>query len=138
MNERAQLTESRAPEPSATRQPDLAALAAEWLSGAGERLALTSKLVMAEARLAVSTFLVMIFLTVLAAGAVLFAWAFFVLSVSHWLVWMGLSSAQALLALCLGHLLLAVLIWRYVNQLTQHLEFAGTRQALSQGKRDDS
>jgi hypothetical protein len=113
-----------------TRPEDLATLAGQWLNAIGERWRMAGRLVAAEARLALSTFVLMIFGVILAAGALLFAWGFGILALGQTLHLVGLDLAVVLLLLCLAHLGLAGGLWTLSNRLGRHLEFAATRQLL--------
>jgi len=112
---------------------DLATLAGQWLTAVGERWRLAGRLVAAEARLALSTFLLMIFGVMLAAGALLFAWGFAILALGQTLRLAGLDLAVVLSLLCLAHLGLAGGLWALSNRLGRHLEFAATRRLLASG-----
>jgi hypothetical protein len=105
----------------------------EWASAAGERLKSSVQLVMAETRLAVTSMILMIFLVTLAAGAILFAWAFLVLTMLQLASLAGLSLTAALGLLCLFHVGLALLLWRLATRLGDRLEFTATRRLLSPG-----
>jgi uncharacterized membrane protein YqjE len=109
----------------------LSALASEWLGAVGGRLRGCTDLVLAETRLALSTFLLMIFLTVLAAGAALFAWVFLVIALAQVPLGYGLSPAATALILLGLHLLLALILWRIANGMGRNMEFRATRRLLS-------
>ena len=107
---------------------ELAGLSSDYLALVGERWRLGKRLVAAEARLALGAFLLMVFGAMLAAGAVLFAWAFLILTLGQGLQLAGLDRVLALGLLCLLHLAAAWGLWRGVNRMSRHLEFRVTRR----------
>jgi hypothetical protein len=125
----------RAEEPTAARpraeEPSIQDLLSAWVEALGARVRGHADLVMAETRLALSTFLLMIFLTLLAAGAVLFAWAFLVLALAQVPLAAGASPLLTALILLAVHLLLAVILWRTASGLGRNMEFQATRRLLS-------
>ena len=76
----------------------------------------------------------MIFLTTLAAGAVLFAWGFFVLAQLP--LGMGFSVVGTSLILLVVHGVLAWILWRFINSLSRNMEFQATRRLLRAGLDD--
>jgi hypothetical protein len=123
-------------EPSSPPQadgPSISELLSAWVDALGARVRGHADLVMAETRLALSTFLLMIFLTLLAAGAVLFAWAFLVLALAQVPLAAGASPLVTALILLAVHLLLALILWRTVSGLGRNMEFRATRRLLSPG-----
>jgi hypothetical protein len=102
-----------------------------WLTALGDRVLTGAELALAETRLAITSFMLMIFLAVLAAGALLFAWALLVFAAGQWAVSMGFSPVGAALVLFVIHLLLAWLLWRAANALGQTMGFPETRRLLS-------
>lgn len=125
----------REPASGDDRDPSLSALASEWFDALGARVRGHADLVLAETKLAVGTFMLMIFLTILAAGALLFAWAFLVLAVAQVPLSMGLSVLATALILLGLHLLMALILWRTANALGRNMEFRATRRLL--GPRPD-
>jgi hypothetical protein len=112
-------------------EPSIQDLLSAWVEAFGARVRGHADLVMAETRLALSTFLLMIFLTLLAAGAVLFAWAFLVLALAQVPLAAGASPLLTALILLAVHLLLAVILWRTASGLGRNMEFQATRRLLS-------
>ncbi len=108
----------------------LADLYANWAKAFGLRWRASLKLAMAETRLALSTFIMMIFLVVLAAGAVVLAWALFVLALVQALSLAGLQLFVAVLVIAVAHLAAAWGLWRFANRLGRHMEFRATRSLL--------
>jgi hypothetical protein len=126
------MTEPR-PDTAASAAPEkagLVPLSAEWMESVSERLGASAQLVMAETRLAASTFLLMIFLVILAGGAALFAWALLMLALGQALSLAGLSLVAAIGLLGAVHLALAWVLWNYANRLGRYLEFRNTRRLL--------
>jgi len=108
----------------------LVPLTAEWVHAIGERFGASAKLVMAETRLAVSSFLVMIFLVIPPAGAALFGWGLLLLALAQALSVVGMNLAAAVGMMSMLHLVLAWLLWNYANRVGQYLEFRNTRRLL--------
>jgi predicted PurR-regulated permease PerM len=102
----------------------MADLATGWVDAVGRRFRASAALALAETRLALSSFILMLFLTVLAAGALLFAW--------------GYSPIATAFALAVVHLGLAYALWRLANSLGQHMEFTETRRLLASMADDDT
>jgi hypothetical protein len=111
------------------------ALTADWVEAVGQRFRSGAALALAETRLALSTFLMMLFLTVLAAGALLFAWGFLAYGLMQLLIAFGLSPLTTIIVLVLVHLGLAWLLWHVVNRLGRNMEFTETRRLF--GSHDD-
>ncbi len=114
-------------------EPSLATLASEWLETLGKRIHAHADLVLAETKLALGTFMLMIFLAILSAGAVLFAWAFLMLAVAQVPLSLGVSPAVTALILLVAHGLLALALWRTANGLGRNMEFRATRRLLRPG-----
>ncbi|MEJ8569144.1 hypothetical protein [Elongatibacter sediminis] len=106
----------------------------DWFTAVGERFGNSAKLILAETRLAVATFILMIFCVVLAAGAVLFAWALLVLFGVQALALAGFELLAAIGLLCIAHVLIALGLWLTANRLARHMEFRATRELFG----DDS
>ncbi len=120
-------------------EPSLATLASEWLETLGERIRAHADLVLAETKLALGTFMLMIFLAILSAGAVLFAWAFLMLAVAQVPLSLGVSPAVTALILVVAHGVLALVLWRTANSLGRNMEFRATRRLLRpRPDRDDT
>jgi len=117
-------------ETATERSPGVAAAAGGWLEALAERFRTGAALALAETRLALSTFMLMLFLTVLAAGALLFAWGFLVLALSDLAVAMGVAPLTASLSLVGVHALLAWGLWLAVNRLGRNMAFTETRRLL--------
>ncbi len=111
-------------------QASVPGLFVSWLGAVGERLRTSVDLAFAETRLAISTFMLMIFLSILAAGALLFAWALLLFAAAQWPISMGYSPVGAALILATGHVLIAWLLWRFANSLGRRMEFPETRRLL--------
>lgn len=105
-------------------------MTAEWFSALGERLGASAQLVMAETRLAVSTFLLMVFVVILAAGALLFGWGLLMVAAAQALSLAGVDLALAIGLLSVLHLGLAWGLWQFANRLGRYLEFRHTRRLL--------
>ncbi len=113
------------------QEPGLSELAAEWVEAVGGRIRTSADLVLAETKLALSTFLFMIFLAILAAGAVLFAWGFLMLALARIPTAFGVPPSVSALVMFGIHLLLAFVLWRIANGLSRHMEFRATRQMFA-------
>lgn len=113
-----------------TSQAGMPGLFVGWLGAVGERLRTGVDLAFAETRLAISTFMLMIFLSILAAGALLFAWALLVFAAAQWPISMGYSPVGAALILAIGHVLVAWALWRFANALGHNMDFPETRRLL--------
>lgn len=111
-------------------QAGVPGLFVSWLGAVGERFRTSVDIAFAETRLAISTFMLMIFLSILAAGALLFAWALLLFAVAQWPISMGYSPVGAALILAIGHVLLGWLLWRFANALGHNMEFPETRRLL--------
>lgn len=110
--------------------PDFSNLLAEWTTAAAGRLKASVKLVLAETRLAVSTFFLMIFVFILAAGAFIMAWGLLVYSLIVALSLTGLQLLTGLSVLVLAHLGAGVVLLRLSIRLGRHMEFTATRRLL--------
>jgi flagellar biosynthesis protein FliP len=124
------MTDEQPPAPAVEEASDkgYADLAADWLRAVGDRFQTGAQLAIAETRLALSSFVLMIMLTVLAAGAILFAWGFLVIALAQLPIAMGMSRAATALVLVAVHLLIAFVLWRVINALGRNMEFAETRK----------
>lgn len=109
---------------------ELAAVLAEWADTVGLRFKGSLRLAMAETKLAVTTFALVIFLAVLSAGAVVLAWGLIVIALVQALSLAGLTLLLAVLAIALLHLAAAWSLWRLANRLSRHMEFRATRGML--------
>lgn len=121
------------PPPSAgiSDEPSISLLASGWVEAVGARVRGHAELVLAETKLALGSFMLMIFLTILAAGALLFAWAFLMVAVAQVSLSFGVSPLVTALVLLAGHGLLALILWRTANGLGRNMEFSATRRLLS-------
>lgn len=111
--------------------PSVSNLLSEWFDAVAARARGHADLVLAETKLALSTFMLMIFLTILAAGALLFAWAFFMVALAQVSLTIGVSPLVTALALLAVHGLLALFLWRTANRLGRNMEFRATRRLLT-------
>lgn len=118
---------------TAGQAPDehAAGLISSWLAALGERFQTGAELALAETRLAITSFMLMIFLAVLAAGALLFAWALIVFAAGQWAVSAGYPPVATALVLGLVHVLLAWVLWTAANVLGRTMDFPETRRLLS-------
>jgi hypothetical protein len=103
---------------------------AQWLDALEERFRSGAELALAEARLAVSSFMLMIFLSILAAGALLIAWALLLFAIAQLPIAMGLSKVSATLILVGAHVIVAWLLWRSANALGNKMDLPETRRLL--------
>jgi membrane protein implicated in regulation of membrane protease activity len=132
-------TSSATSEPGADRQqsahasdePSVSTLASEWIEAFSARVRGQADLILAETKLALGTFMLMIFLTILAAGALLFAWAFLMVAIAQVSMTLGVSPLVTALVLLAVHGLLALILWRTANGLGRNMEFSGTRRLLN-------
>lgn len=85
---------------------------------------------MAETKLAVTTFVLMIFLVVMAAGFLVMAWGLLLVALVQALSLAGLQLAVAMLSVAGLHILLAWALWRLANRMGKHMEFRATRGLL--------
>ncbi len=125
------------------REESLPQMLSGWLGSLADRYRAVADLAFAETRLAITTFMLMIFVSVLAAGALLFAWALLIYAIAQIPIAMGFSRVAAALILVAAHLLIAWLLWRYANSLGHNMGFTETRRVLrsatesSEGTEDD-
>lgn len=108
----------------------LGSLFSDWAGALSERVTTGATLAMAETRLAISTFLLMVFVSVLAAGAILFAWGLLVYACLQVLIGAGVSAVVSALILVFVHSGLAFALWRMASSLMRNLEFTETRRLL--------
>lgn len=108
----------------------LVELIGEWLATKGVRLRGSLRLAMAETKLAVTTFALVIFLVVMSAGFAVVAWGLMLLAMVQALSLAGLKLMFAIIVIALLNLALAWALWRLANHLTRHMEFRATRDAL--------
>ena len=113
-----------------SREESLPQLLSGWLGSVAERFNSVADLAFAETRLAITTFMLMIFVSVLAAGALIFAWALLIYAIAQVPIAMGFSRVAAALILVVAHVLLAWMLWRYANSLGQNMNFSETRRVL--------
>jgi hypothetical protein len=112
-------------------------MATDWLDALGHRFSTGAALAVAETRLALSSFLLMLFLTVLAAGALLFAWGYLIYALMQVAISLGYSPVLTAFAFVIVHLGLAWLLWRTVSSLGRNMEFTETRRLFSAVDDDD-
>lgn len=112
------------------RDESLPHLLSGWLGSVAGRFNAVADLAFAETRLAITTFMLMIFVSVLAAGALLFAWALLIYAIAQVPIAMGFSRFASALILVVAHILLAWGLWRYANSLGQNMDFSETRRVL--------
>jgi hypothetical protein len=112
------------------QERELTEVLSEWVSAIGLRLRGSLRLAMAETKLAVTTFVLMIFLVVLSAGALSLAWALLLVALVQVLSLAGMKLVVAIAIVGAAHLLLAWLLWRLANSLGRHMEFRATRRML--------
>lgn len=111
-------------------ESQLAAVVSDWAKTLGLRLRGSVRLVMAETKLAVTTFVMMIFFVVLSAGALMVAWAMILMAIIQGLALAGLERALAVALVGVAHVALAWFLWRLANRLSRHMEFRATRRLL--------
>ncbi len=116
-----------ADDPSDTSPPPLLT---GWLDALGERFRTGAELALAETRLAISTFMLMIFLSVLAAGALLIAWALLLFALAQLPIAMGLPPVATTLVLVVIHVVVAWMFWRYSNALGNRMDLPETRRLM--------
>ena len=105
----------------------LASLVSDWVKTVKLRFRGSLHLALAETRLAVSTFVLMIFLAVLSAGSVVLGWAFLLFAMVQALELAGVGLIGAIALVGLGQFILAYLLWRLAGHLSRHMEFRATR-----------
>lgn len=108
----------------------IASLLSEWAGTLSLRLRGSLRLAMAETKLAVTTFVLMIFLVVMAAGFLVMAWGLLLVALVQALSLAGLQLAVAMLSVAGLHILLAWALWRLANRMGKHMEFRATRGLL--------
>lgn len=123
-------TEAGTPNPATAEKQALAAL--RELLGTGADLAGDYlELLAVEGRLAGRSLVLMLALAIALALLLVATWLFLGLAMSAWLIDTGvLSTWQALLAVALTHLAMALLAWLSVRRLSNNLVFGGLRAAL--------
>jgi len=109
---------------------EVARLFSEWTHTLGLRFRGSLRLAMAETKLAVTSFVLMIFLVVLAAGAIILAWLLFLAALVQALSLAGLTLLLAIATVSALHVVLAWFLWRTANRLGRHMEFRATRRML--------
>lgn len=102
----------------------------DWIGAVALRFRGSLRLVLAETRLAATTFMLMVFLVVLAAGALFMSWALLLLGLVQALSLAGLELLSAIAIVGAGHLVLAWVLWRLANRLGRHMEFRATQRML--------
>jgi len=108
--------------------PGLPQLLTDWGAAYGQRFATGAKVVMAETRLAVTSFVLMVFGVMIAAGLAMFAWGLLLFAGMRAFTLVGMPLIATAIVLALLHLLAAFLIWRGVSRLSHRFEFEATRE----------
>ena len=111
-------------------EAQLTEVISDWAGSLGLRLRGSLRLAMAETKLAVTTFVMMIFCVVLSAGALMVAWAMILMAIIEGLELAGLERALAIGLLGLAHGALAWLLWRLASRMSRHMEFRATRRLM--------
>lgn len=109
---------------------ELAKVLSDWASTLALRFRGSLRLALAETKLAVTTFVLMIFLVVLSAGAIIMAWALLLAALIQALSLAGMTLGVAIGIFGVAHVLLAWILWRLANRLGRHMEFRATRGLL--------
>ncbi|KAA9132711.1 hypothetical protein F3N42_05720 [Marinihelvus fidelis] len=126
-------TDSRPPPAGGAASPDdsgPAGLLTEWIAAYGQRFSSAAQLVMAETRLAITSFVLMVFGVVVAAGFLMFAWALVLYAGMRASALAGMPLVAIAVILALLHLGAAALVFRAVSRLGSRLEFEATREML--------
>ena len=113
--------------PGAVSEEQIATLLSDWVRTVGLQIRSRVHLALAETKLAVTTFVLLIFLVVVSAGAVVMAWGLLLFAAVQALALAGLSLIFALIVASFLHLLAAWGLWRLANRLGRHMEFRASR-----------
>ncbi len=113
-----------------TGEQELTQVLSDWASTLALRFRGSLRLALAETKLAVTTFVLMVFLAVLSAGAVIMAWSLLLAALIQALSLAGVTLAVAIAILSVAHVLLAWMLWRLANRLGRHMHFRATRGLL--------
>ena len=105
-----------------------------WFSSAKSRAGAVTDLAVAEARLAVMSVALMIFLAVMAAICVLSAWGLALAGVAYLLSSAGLPFWAVLLILVIPLGVAAVLLCRAAMKTSRNLAFTATREQLGRAE----
>lgn len=111
-------------------EQELVQLLSDWAGTLALRFRGSVRLALAETKLAVTTFVLMIFLVVLSAGAVILAWGLLLAALIQALSLAGMTLAAAIAAFSAAHVLLGWMLWRLANRLGRHMDFRATRRML--------
>ena len=114
------------PDPEVPVTASIVALVMHWVSLLGARIKLISELALAEAKLAVISFMLMAFLAMLGTASVIGAWGFLMAALIYGLLQLGFQIWAVLLAVGGLHGLLAAVAFRGVVNLGKNLEFRQT------------
>lgn len=114
-------------QPTVDDDQQLASLVSDWLKTMQLRFRGSLHLAMAETKLAVSTFVLMMFLAVISAGSVVLGWAFLLFAAVQALELTGVGLIGAFVLVGVGQFALAFLLWRFASRLSRHMEFRATR-----------
>jgi hypothetical protein len=106
-------------------------LVTDWFSLVGSRVGLSTRLVMAEARLAVMSFLLMLFLAVVTAVFVLGAWGVLIAGITLGLSHIGVPVWASLVGFSVAHAIAAALLVAKIITLSERLEFKRSRQQFA-------
>jgi len=107
------------------------AIASDWTGTLLQRIRCNAELTIAETKLAAVSFLMMLFLTVVAALFVLTAWGVLLAGATLGLQSVGIPVAGSLTAIGVVQLAAAVFVFRKIRQLSQSLELPATQAALA-------
>ncbi len=113
-----------------TGEQELAQVLSDWAGTLALRFRGSLRLALAETKLAVTTFVLMIFLVVLSAGAVIMAWGLLLVALIQALSLAGMTLAAAIAVFGIAHVLLGWMLWRLANRLGRHMDFRATRRML--------
>ena len=109
---------------------NIAELASDWFTTKASRVGTITRLAAAEARLAVVSVALMVFLAVLGAIFVFSAWGLGVAALVNVLLGFGWSLWTIFLGLALTHVLIAALLLRATMRLGRNVEFRATRKSM--------
>jgi predicted permease len=110
-----------------TDDQNIVTIAVDWLTSISARVHIAAELALAEARLAVVSIAVMIFLATLAALLVLSAWGLLLAGAVHSLLQAGLPLWAILTGVAVGHLLAAVFLAHRALRMSENMNFRATR-----------
>ena len=111
---------------------------AGWFLAARDRGALVARLAAAEARLAATSFLLIIGIVVAIAVLALSAWGLVAAGIVHGLVEAGMPVGFALASVALVHLLAAAGLAVYAVRVSRNMKFSETRRHFEDAGDPDS